>query len=94
MEIHHSDDDDSIEVYYDEYTSAPIDILVSQEYFNFKDLDIEFDSVKEDVLMQTSSSAHYPLCSNICNAVTCEEYTPCSSRLSSHEFNFQMTQGS
>lgn len=56
----HFDDDDSIFVGCYEFPSAPTETSISQEDFNLKDLDLEYDSIKEDVLIEASSSPHYP----------------------------------
>ena len=57
----------------DEFPSPSANILVPLEDFNLKGLDLEFDSVKEYALIETSSSSHCPLCSTICGASTCNE---------------------
>jgi len=91
---HHSEDDHSIDVHGDEFPSALTDLPVSQEDFDLKYLDIEYVSVKEDVLMETPSSPHSPLCSTFCNVLTYDEDTPCFSSSSSNELNFELTQDS
>jgi len=89
---HYSDNDVFVDVYGDECPSAPTNLLVSKEYFDLKDLYLESNSVKEDILMESFSSVHYPLWPTIFNALTCEEDTPCSSSSSSNELNFGLTQ--
>lgn len=71
----HSNDDDFVEVCDHEFPGASLDLLVYHEEFL---VDLESDLVKEDVLIETSSSSHYPLCSTICNTSTYDGNTPCS----------------
>ena len=72
----HFNDDDLVDVCNHEFPSAPVDLLICHEYFN---LDLQSDLVKEDVLIKTSSSSHYCLCSTIYDEPTCNRDTPCSS---------------
>jgi len=79
-------------IYYGEFTSAPYGLSISQEYIVSKDLDFKYVLVKEDLLMNTSfSSPPYPLCSIVCNALTCDEHTSCSSSSSPDELTYQLT---
>jgi len=57
----HSSDDEFFDVWDDECPSAPAGLSISQEYFDLKYLDLGSDSVKEYVLMKTSSSSHHPI---------------------------------
>lgn len=54
----HYNDDDSVDVCDHELPCVSVDLLVSHEDFT---LDPEYDLVKEDVLVESSSSSHYPL---------------------------------
>ena len=74
----HPNDDDSIDVCNHKCQGISTKLLVSHEDFN---LGPESYLTKEDVLIETSSSFHDSLCSTICDASTCGEDTPCSSRL-------------
>lgn len=56
-----------------------------------KDLDLEYNLVKENALTKTSSSPHYPLCCTVCNASNCTPWYSCSS---SNELDYGLTQGS
>lgn len=94
LDNHHPNCYDSIIVCDDGFPRAPLNFPISQEYFDLKYLDIEYVSIKEYVIMETSSSPHYPLCSTFCNATTCEEDTPCYSSSSSNELDSKLTQGS
>lgn len=78
------DDDDSVDVCDHKSPGVSSNLLVSHEYFN---LDPESNSIKEDVLIETSSSSHYPLCSIIYDASTCDQDTPCSLISSSIELS-------
>ena len=69
LDYNHSNDDDFIDECDYECPGATTDPLVSYEDFT---LDWESDSVKENVFIETSSSSHYPLCSSICDASTCD----------------------
>jgi len=89
----HFDDDNYVEVCDDECPCVPVLFSVSHENFNLKDLDLGSILVKEKSLIEISFVSHYPLCSPICDASTCDEYTPCSSSSSSHERTSQLTQG-
>ena len=86
----HSDEDDFVDACDHECLGASSDLSVSHEDFT---LDLESDSVKEDVLIETSSSSHYPLCSSLYDASTCDRDTPCPSIFSSDELTSQLTQG-
>lgn len=76
------------------FPSAPFDLSVYREYFSLEDLDLKYNSIWENVLMETSSSPHYPLNSIVCNASNFEEDSPCSLNRSSNELGFEMPQGS
>lgn len=91
LENHHPDDYDSIIECNDGFPSVTFNLPNSQEDFDLKYLDLESISVEEDVIMETSSSPHYPLCSTFCNSSTCEEYTPCCLCSSSNELDFKLT---
>ena len=77
-------DDDSIYICDDEFLSVRVDPSVSHPKSN---------SVKENVLIETSSSSHSPLCSPIFDAFIHDENTPCSSSSSSGELTSQLAQG-
>ena len=49
--------------------------------------------MKGDILTEISSSYHYPLCSIVCDASTCDGETPCYSISSSNELTSQFIQG-
>lgn len=86
----HPNDDDSIDVFNHEFPGASTNLLVSHEDFTF---DLESNSVKEDVLIENSSSSHYPLCSTVYDSSTCNGDNPRSLSSSSNELYSQFTQG-
>jgi len=55
-------------------------------------LDLESNSVKEDVLTETSSSSQYPLFSTVCDTSTCNGGTPCYLSLYYDELTSQLAQ--
>lgn len=88
------DDDNFVDVCDDEFPSAPVDLSVSHEKINLKNLDMESISVEENALIETYSFSHYPLFSLVYNESTCDEDNPCSSISSSYKLTSQLTQGS
>lgn len=86
---HSDDDDESVDVCHHQCLGASSNFSVSQEDFT---LDLESNLDKEEVLIKNSSSSHYPLCSTIFDAYTCDRDTPCSSSYSSNELNYELTQ--
>lgn len=91
LDNHHLDDSDSIIVGNDGFPNIPFGF--SKKLF-MKYLDLESNLVRVDVLMETSSSPYYPFCSTFCNALSCDEDTPCSPSSSSNELDFELTQAS
>ena len=66
------DNDNSVDVCDDEFPSTPVDLSVSHENFNLKDLDLEPMLVEENSLIETSSLSHYPFFSRVYDASTCD----------------------
>lgn len=64
---HHHHHHDPMDVHDDECPSEPTDISISKEYFGLKYLYLEYDSVKDVFLMETSSSTHHSLCHIACD---------------------------
>lgn len=83
----HSLDSSSVIVCKDHFLSAPFDLSVSQENFVSKYLDLEYNSIKEDVLIETSSSPHYHWYSTFCKVLTYDGDTL------SHELDFEFRHG-
>lgn len=54
-----------------------------------KDVNLESNSIKDDVFIENSTSPHYPSCSTFCNVDT-----PFSPDSSSNELDFELMQGS
>jgi len=90
LDNNHSNDDDFIDLRNHKCPGVSTNLLVSHEDFN---LDPESDSVK-GVLIETSSSSRYPLCTTICDTSTCDKDTPCYLSSSSNELSSQLKQGS
>lgn len=86
----HPGDDDCVYVFNHEFLGVLTDILVSHEDF---DLDLESYLVEEHVITKTSSSSHYPVCSNIFDAFTCNIDTPWSTIYSSNDLTSQLRLG-